>query len=126
MRVLTVCHPWAWAIVHGAKRIENRTWGASYRGPLLIHAGKSRARLGDYGEGEPPESALTFGAIIGRVTLVDCVAFDTAPPDVRGDRFAEGPWLWLLADPVPLEPFPMPGQVGLYAPPPGFASKPRT
>lgn len=37
--VLTIRQPWAWSIVHGRKRVENRSWQMNYRGPLLIHAG---------------------------------------------------------------------------------------
>ena len=42
MRVLTVRQPWAWAIVHGGKDIENRTrnLAGTYRGPVAIHAGR--------------------------------------------------------------------------------------
>lgn len=42
-RGLTVIQPWAWLISTSAKRVENRTWAppASWRGPLLIHAGKA-------------------------------------------------------------------------------------
>ena len=65
MRVISIQQPWAWAIVHGPKRVENRTWGTPYRGPLLIHAGRSRERLGDYGEGEPAPADLVYGAAIG-------------------------------------------------------------
>jgi len=39
IRVLTVQQPWAWAILHGGKTIENRSQLWSYRGPLAIHAG---------------------------------------------------------------------------------------
>lgn len=42
MRALTVIQPWAYAIARCGKSIENRNWGTSYRGPLLIHAGASR------------------------------------------------------------------------------------
>lgn len=40
MRVLTVRQPWAWAIIHGGKDVENRTRNVagSYRGPVAIHA----------------------------------------------------------------------------------------
>ncbi len=41
MRALTIRQPWAWAITCGLKRVENRTWSTNYRGPLLIHAGKT-------------------------------------------------------------------------------------
>ena len=46
MKVLTVQQPWAWAIIHGGKDVENRTQAWSYRGPLAIHAG---ARWSDRG-----------------------------------------------------------------------------
>jgi ASCH domain len=39
--VLTVRQPWAWAIIHGGKDVENRSWRTKYRGPLLIHAGSA-------------------------------------------------------------------------------------
>ena len=38
MKTLTIHPVWAWAIVHGHKRVENRTWRTAHRGPLLIHA----------------------------------------------------------------------------------------
>ena len=41
LRVLTVRQPWAWAIIHGGKDVENRTRNiaGAYRGPVAIHAG---------------------------------------------------------------------------------------
>ena len=47
IKCLSVCEPWAWAIIHGPKGIENRSWATAYRGPLLIHASKSKAYLAD-------------------------------------------------------------------------------
>ena len=44
MYALTIHQPWAWAIMAGIKRVENRTWRTSHRGPLVIHAGKHRPR----------------------------------------------------------------------------------
>jgi len=40
MRILTVRQPWAWAIIHGGKDVENRVRNiaGSYRGPVAIHA----------------------------------------------------------------------------------------
>jgi len=39
---LSVLQPWAWAIIHAGKTIENRDWrhGCAHRGPLYIHASK--------------------------------------------------------------------------------------
>lgn len=41
MKVLTLKQPWATLIALGEKKIETRSWKTNYRGPLLIHAGKS-------------------------------------------------------------------------------------
>lgn len=45
MKALSVRQPWAWAIAKGYKNVENRSWTATYRGPLAIHAA---ARWDDY------------------------------------------------------------------------------
>jgi len=110
MKTLTVQQPWAWAIIHGPKRIENRSRATRHRGPLLIHAGKSRARLGSLGAVEPPPGNLAFGALIGIVDLVDCVPV----ADVADQPFAEGPWCWILANPRPVIPVFLRGQLGLF------------
>jgi len=39
LRALTLRQPWAWAIAHAGKDVENRTWGTSWRGLVGIHAG---------------------------------------------------------------------------------------
>lgn len=39
VRAITVRQPWAWAIAHGGKTVENRSRGTKHRGTLLIHAG---------------------------------------------------------------------------------------
>ena len=41
MKAISIRQPWAWLIVHGYKDVENRTWATKYRGPILIHAGKT-------------------------------------------------------------------------------------
>lgn len=87
MKALTVQQPWAWAIVHGGKDVENRTQTWSYRGPLAIHAGLRWSTLERRGNGvwvhlttamreaDLPmpwaRAAFTFGAILGVVDLVD-------------------------------------------------------
>ena len=40
MKVLTIKQPWATLIMQGDKRFEFRSWKTTYRGDLLIHAGK--------------------------------------------------------------------------------------
>jgi hypothetical protein len=44
---LTVHHPWAWALLHGGKTVENRTWKLGYQGPLWLHAGKTWNKAGE-------------------------------------------------------------------------------
>lgn len=109
MRVLTVRLPWAWAIVHGGKDVENRVRNVagSYRGPVAIHAG-----LADDSDASPglwydrarhtyEAQGLTFGdsrvvwrdrgAIIGVVDLVDvhdvgeCIWVGPAVEDFDGN-----------------------------------------
>ena len=102
MKAITICQPWAHAIVHGGKRVENRCWSTSYRGPLLIHAGRSREwflSLGlvfPDGSEVPSASSCVYGAIIGQARLVACVR--KADPRVASDPWAEGPWCWILDD----------------------------
>jgi hypothetical protein len=71
VKVLTVRQPWAGLLVAGIKDVENRGWRTSYRGPLLIHAGTG---TDPYDAATPllPNCAL-HGAILGMVTLLDCV-----------------------------------------------------
>lgn len=79
LRILTVRQPWAHAIIHGGKTVENRTRSLGpYRGPVLIHASLQRddegwVRSGAYAltntmdRGRPD----LLGHIIGVVDLVD-------------------------------------------------------
>lgn len=41
IRIMTVRQPWAWAIIHAGKDMENRprNIAGDYRGPVAIHAG---------------------------------------------------------------------------------------
>lgn len=115
IRCLTVQQPWAWAIIHGQKRCENRAWPTKYRGPLLIHAGKSRDAVDEYNTdhvGLDDDDKLAFGAIIGIVDLVDCVELANVGPE--HDDYATGPWCWILANPRPVEVTACKGALGLW------------
>ncbi|NUR59423.1 MAG: ASCH domain-containing protein [Catenulispora sp.] len=46
MQALTVRQPYAWAIAHAGKTIENRSWSTSYRGLLAIHAALTFDQVG--------------------------------------------------------------------------------
>src|SRR5262249_28231184 len=118
MKTISIQQPWAAAVVLGRKDIENRSWPTRYRGPLLIHAGRSRAQVEALGRVELtrivptwhlPEMA--FGAVIGIVTFFDCV-----PVEEAGDsEWAGGPWCWLLRDRRAFDrPVPLRGRLGLF------------
>jgi hypothetical protein len=78
MKALTIQQPWASLIIIGVKRFEYRSWKTSYRGPLLIHAGKHQptrddmryaARLCAHLRVDPP-AEYPQGGYIGEVDLV--------------------------------------------------------
>jgi len=97
VKALTICQPYAEMILQGEKTTENRTWPTLYRGPLAIHAGKSRAWLEADDERERP--GMVFGAIVATATLVGCVRVeDLTDAQKTSDHHAHGPWCWLLAD----------------------------
>lgn len=105
MRVLTICQPYATLIAMGRKPIENRTWYTLYRGPLGIHAGKSRAWLDNCPAQNMRDQAefdrMPFGALVAIAELVDCVEIkdlDRKHPDLADNEHAEGPWCWILRD----------------------------
>lgn len=82
MKALSVRQPWAWAIIHAGKDVENRSRITRYRGPVAIHA--TRCARDEYedaadtircisGKTVPPWEAMreTFGKVIGVVDLYD-------------------------------------------------------
>lgn len=42
MKAITLWEPWATLVVEGLKEFETRSWYTSHRGPLVIHAAKTR------------------------------------------------------------------------------------
>ena len=121
MKALTVWQPHAHRIVLGEKRVENRNWRTTYRGPLLIHAGKSRFDLRPEHEEQYPDMA--FGALIGCVELVESlplIDLDAREASlqwawVNEDPYTYGPCCWILESarrfPVPL---PWRGQLHVF------------
>ena len=112
IRALTICQPWAWAILEGPKRYENRGWYTDYTGPLVIHAGKSPKFMADglrflREQGLVVPADLVFGALLGVVDQVGCVRAATTGSRGKPDPFAFGPWCHhyerprRLATPVP-------------------------
>lgn len=117
-KALTLKAPWAWAVAHAGKRIENRSWTTNYRGTLYIHAGSSDLHADRQlvsricGDSLPAEIAR--GQIVAVATLVDVLPYRK----VKHDTWAMGPWCWILQDVTVLaRPRTMSGRLGLWPAP---------
>ncbi len=98
MKAITLTQPWASLIAIGAKSIETRRWGTTYRGPLAIHAAKGLGSVGGksgldslcwddpfdsalvaggYRPGHLDMPQLPLGAVVATCTLVDCIQIYT-------------------------------------------------
>jgi hypothetical protein len=107
-KCLSVRQPWAWAIIHATKDIENRNWSTKYRGRIAIHAGKACTDE-EYedaaylirkltGKDPPPPEELARGEIIGTVEITDCTPADNG----KGwGGLNPGGFHWHLKDPRP-------------------------
>jgi len=117
VKALTVRQPWAWAIFHAGKDVENRTWPTGFRGRLLIHAAKgcTKAEYADaadwigaiMGRDVPPLAQIERGGIVGAVTVADCVSRSPSPWFV-------GDYGFTLTDRRPLPFVPCVGALGLW------------
>ncbi|MFD7705601.1 ASCH domain-containing protein [Streptomyces sp. NPDC059786] len=114
MKALTVRQPWAGAIAHQTKRVENRSWRlpAKHVGTrILIHAGA-----------KPDQDAIVYGdhldaysAIVAVATITGCHWADTW--DCCGPWAFNKTFHWTLADVIALpEPVPAKGALGFWTP----------
>jgi hypothetical protein len=145
MKALVVQPPWSSAIAAGVKVIENRSWGTSYRGPLLIVAG---ARWSKRGAADRRIRAWWWGANFSRPTLEATdlsYAFRRAAcvcelVDVHPDGGCCRPWgeseytdddgktraslfHWVLEETRPVQDrIPVRGRLGLWTPDPDLVA----
>lgn len=123
---LTVYQPYAWAIVIGAKDIENRRWKSNHRGRLYIHAGRRecnesqvdnvtervarhlRISMSAASEAYRSHRAHGLGAIVGSVRMVGCAtSYDS--------EWFEGTYGFILCDPELFnEPIPCKGRQRIF------------
>lgn len=130
IRMLTVRQPWAWAIAHGYKTVENRSQPTPYRGLVAIHAGQRYDKGADqeplvedamrqwvghgFLHGVPPWQQ--GGSIIAVTELVGVCSASALSSHVRCDC---GPWAWershhwKLNATVPIEHLPAKGWLRL-------------
>lgn len=129
MMALTICQPYADLILlpddhDDAKRVENRTWLTEYRGPLLIHSGKSLEWLGlTKNEVKEIYPDMVFGAILGVVDLRACYSVTDIHAGLAKLRYpwlsihkhVSGPYCWVFAECQRFqEPVPYRGERGLF------------
>jgi hypothetical protein len=121
---LSVRQPWAWAIVHAGKDVENRSWSRvpkswrERRGPVAIHAARGMTRreyedarrfMERLGVEVPPAHELRRGGIIGSVKVV-AVVNEFHPPN----PWFVGPLGFVLRDPKPCQFVPAIGRLGYF------------
>ncbi len=123
---LSVRQPWAWAIIHAGKDIENRSWqavnhGLRRRGRVAIHASKGMSKdeyegarafineiLATAGKLECPAAIdLLRGGIIGSVDVTDVVSDSDS-------LWFMGPRGLVLRDPAPCLFVPSVGALGYF------------
>jgi hypothetical protein len=122
-RAIAIRQPFAWAVVHGSKDVENR--GASARRlfesavgeRVLIHASKGMtateyengaAFMAKIGVRCPQREALQFGGVIGSVFVRDVVTRSDSP------WFRRGATALVFSHPRPQPFMPVRGQTGLF------------
>lgn len=107
MNCLSLHQPYALGMVLGHKANETRHWRTGHRGPLLIHAAKQSIfcyepvpeivewleregwlhvdACGDY-----MDEGIPYGAILGMVTVVDCIETHVIRPSLTAKEIAHG------------------------------------
>ena len=117
-KALTIRQPWAHAILDLGKDVENRSWRAQYKGPILIHASARpesdpRRLLAEHMATPPSQKELEqlpTGSIVGVADLFDYVKDSKSKWAERGD------WHWLLRNVRPIRPVQCTGRLGLWTP----------
>tara|TARA_Y100001951_G_scaffold88698_2_gene80463 strand:+ start:5936 stop:6436 length:501 start_codon:yes stop_codon:yes gene_type:complete len=123
---LSVRQPWAWAIIHGGKDVENRvkraiTMGRMKPGRICIHASRGMTQdeyesaesfMASIGVSCPRPDKLVRGGVIGTVMVTG------SAKDSDSDWFF-GPWCLTLENPLPVEPIPASGELGYFQWKPG-------
>lgn len=92
MRILTVRQPWAWAIIHAGKNVENRprNIAGGYRGPVAIHAGLTYDR-GSHERSQTLREAQDRAAVAaGAETFAGGYLWDFDAPDPRAQWSVPG------------------------------------
>jgi hypothetical protein len=125
MKAISMTQPWAQAMFLDLKHYETRSWQTNYRGILLIHAAKGFPQYAK--EFARTERALgrgnvrlAFGAIIGKVELVNIYRTEVVAPKLTGIErlygdYSDGRFAWEVIKPqLFAEPIPYRGQLSIF------------
>ena len=122
---LSIRQPWAWAILHLGKNIENRNWRTKFRGRFFIHAAQGCTRHeyevgiceGRYASNQgadkyrqkriPPLRDMDRGGVVGVADLVACVEDHPSP-------WFEGRYGFVLENVKPAPFVPCKGKLGFF------------
>ncbi len=114
---LSIRQPWAWAIIHAGKDIENRNWSTRFRGPVCIHAAKGMTRsewddaaywmLVSFAVVVPRVPDLARGGIVGVAEITDCIEGSDRP-------WFFGLYGFVLRNPRPIDFLPVNGALGFF------------
>lgn len=133
MKALTLWQPWAWAVAHAGKNVENRTWSppkAAIGQRIAIHAGKAidfnivnQMQSGRWSKASPvcidcpdPDD-MVRGAIIA-TAVIDRVMTPGVLDRLRVLWGTPSQYGWVLRDVITLdEPIPCKGMQGLWTVP---------
>lgn len=97
IRGITIWRPWAWAIAHAGKTIENRSWsppnGVTH---LAIHAGskwceRAASAIRNLGHALPQKSDVPGGQIVAVVRISHVI-------ESSDSEWWHGPRGWVLTD----------------------------
>ncbi len=131
MRALSIRQPWAWAILHAGKDVENRAWKNAWApsGELLLHAAKgctaeelreAARTIEEVSGGRPPPlDQLARGGIVGAFRVVRAVRQEHPT-----SRWAVPGLVHLHLAQVRALPFvELPGQLGFFEVPPSVVMR---
>lgn len=121
---ITVRQPWASAIMHLGKNIENRTWNTKHRGKIYIHASRTidedwRIRRNHKGNRMITHEDIKIligngvwqrtGVILGSVDIINVTQWHSR------NKWFIGPYGFVLANPQPLpDPLECRGMPGIF------------
>ena len=101
MKAISMKSPFGQLIRDGKKYIETRTWGTTYRGPLLFVCSK-----------EPKSHESGMALCVADLIMIR----DMTPLDEEGAccSIYPGAKAWILKNLRHIKPFPVKGQLGLF------------